>query len=589
MKNFIKLVLANIVATFVLGGVFILALIMLIFAYKFFVSDSSSNIAIKENTILKLNINEQIIESSTEIVPNIHNFLDDKNIKLSSLLMAIETAKNDEKIKGISIETDNISAGYTQLDDIRKALEDFKKSGKFVYAYGNNISQSSYYLSSVADRYYLHPAGGIELKGLNAEILFLKDFLDKYGIGVDVIRYGKFKAAVEPFISNKISKENETQLSYMLGDIWKNISNKIEKSRNISKKESKKIVDSLYGVIPKFALENKLIDGLLQKLEYDNILKNKINISENNEPNYMSIKKYITYIEKNAKSPIQENKIAVLYASGEIYSGKGSGGIYSEDFIKEIRKISENNDIKAVVLRVNSPGGSANASDEILFELRELKNKKPLVVSFGDYAASGGYYISMAGDKIFCEANTITGSIGVFGLAVNLKELANKNGIRTDVVSTNANSNMYSISSGFSSGTKDILQKSVDMSYKRFVYFVSENRQKTFEEIDNIGQGRVWSGIRAKEIGLVDEIGSLQDAIKYASELSKTKDFSIIEYPKNKKPIEMLLESLSEDNLATKAIEKKLGKESSQLLKVMSRYNNVWDTRMEMPFTLKIR
>jgi len=393
MKNFVKLVLANIVAFFVLGCVCILGLITFVVASNFIVSENSSNTILKENTILKLNLNDQIIESSTEIVSSIHNLLNDDRVKLSNLLEAIREARNDKKIKGISIEVDNISAGYAQLDNIRRELENFKKSGKFVYAYGNNVSQSSYYLSSVADRYYLHPSGGIELKGLNSEVIFIKDFLDKYGIGVDVIRYGKFKAAVEPFISNKISNENKIQLSNILNDIWNNIFDKIWKSRNISEEKLRKAVNDLYGIIPNLALESRLVDELLQKTEYEKILKNKVKLSEEDELNTISIKKYIGYVEKNKKNIKYKDEIAVLYASGEIYNGKGNNGIYSENFIEEIRKISNDDDIKAVVLRVNSPGGSANASDEILFELQELKNKKPLVVSFGDYAASGGYYI----------------------------------------------------------------------------------------------------------------------------------------------------------------------------------------------------
>jgi len=588
MKNFIKLVLANIVAFFVLICVCVLGLITFLIVSKF-ILESNSNVAFNENSILKLNIKEQVVESSTEIVPSIQDFLNDSSIKLSNLIKVIKEAKNDNKIKGISIEIDDISAGYTQLDDIRRELEDFKTSGKFIYAYGNNVSQSAYYLSSVADKYYLNPSGGIELKGLNAEVIFIKDFLEKYGIGVDVMRYGKFKAAVEPFISNKISNENHTQLSILLNDIWDNIFDKIRKSRNISEEKLRKAVNNLSGIIPNLALEGRLVDELLQKSEYEKILKKKMKLSDKDELNTVSIKKYIGYIEKKKKDTKLDDKIAILYASGEIYNGKGNNGVYSENFVEEIKKISDDDDIKAVVLRVNSPGGSANASDEILFELHELKNKKPLVVSFGDYAASGGYYISMAADKIFSEANTVTGSIGVFGLAVNLKELANRNGISANVVGTNTNSNMYSISSGFSSGAKDILQKSVDMTYKRFVYFVSQNRKKTFDEIDALGQGRVWSGISAKEIGLVDEIGSLQDAIKYASDLSNTKNYNVKEYPESRNTIEILLESLNEEKLATKVIESKLGKDVSDLIKIINHYNDPRDMRMEMPFALRVR
>ncbi|WP_407482758.1 signal peptide peptidase SppA [Elizabethkingia meningoseptica] len=585
MKNFIKSVMANIVAILLVGFIFIIGFVFFILISSM---SGKGSVNVKDNSILVLNLKDNIIESTTELSPSIFDLGKDSSVKISDILNAIQQAKNDKKITGISIETDATSAGITQIDDIRKALEDFKKSGKFVYAYGNNVSQSSYYLSTVADQYYLNPTGGVELKGLSTEVVFFKDLFDKYGIGADVIRHGKYKSAVEPYLTNKISDENKEQLSFLLNDIWGNISKKIETSRKLNSEELKTTVDSLYGIIPEYALKSKLIDKLVQKSEYDDILKGKLKVAAKDNLNRVSIGNYITYLDKNSSSSTAKNQVAVLYASGEIFSGKGNAGIYSENLIDEIKKIGKNDDIKAVVLRINSPGGSANASDEILFELQQLKTKKPLVVSFGDYAASGGYYIAMAGQKIFSEANTLTGSIGVFGLVMNFKDLANKNGLRSDVVETNANSKMFSALSGMTPGTRNMMQKSVEQTYKRFVYFVTQNRKKTFEEIDSVGGGHVWSGIRAKELGLVDEIGTLDDAVKYAAGLAKTKDYNIRSYPKDKSNFEKFFESMNEDDVAAKAIETKFGKENYQLFQKINNPNNK-GVQMALPYYIKIQ
>ncbi|HFK5568809.1 signal peptide peptidase SppA [Elizabethkingia meningoseptica] len=585
MKNFIKSVMANIVAILLVGFIFIIGFVFFILISSM---SGKGSVNVKDNSILVLNLKDNIIESTTELSPSIFDLGKDSSVKISDILNAINQAKNDKKITGISIETDATSAGITQIDDIRKALEDFKKSGKFVYAYGNNVSQSSYYLSTVADQYYLNPAGGVELKGLSTEVVFFKDLFDKYGIGADVIRHGKYKSAVEPYLTNKISDENKEQLSFLLNDIWGNISKKIETSRKLNSEELKTTVDSLYGIIPEYALKSKLIDKLVQKSEYDDILKGKLKVAAKDDLNRVSIGNYITYLDKNSSSSTAKNQVAVLYASGEIFGGKGNAGIYSESLIDEIKKIGKNDDIKAVVLRINSPGGSANASDEILFELQQLKTKKPLVVSFGDYAASGGYYIAMAGQKIFSEANTLTGSIGVFGLVMNFKDLANKNGLRSDVVETNANSKMFSALSGMTPGTRNMMQKSVEQTYKRFVYFVTQNRKKTFEEIDSVGGGHVWSGTRAKELGLVDEIGTLDDAVKYAAGLAKTKDYNIRSYPKDKSSFEKFFESMNEDDVAAKAIETKFGKENYQLFQKINNPNNK-GVQMALPYYIKIQ
>lgn len=584
MKDFIKNVFANIVA--------ILIIVMLLFGFfiMIFVASAMTDNKkpyLEKNSVLALNFKTNIIDSHTEVEESLFDFGKEKDLLLIEVLEAIKKAKTDDKIKGISIETDDFSAGVTQVDDVRAALEDFKKSGKFVYAYGNNMSQKSYYLASVADKFYLNPVGSVELKGLSTEVTFLKDFAAKYGIGVDVIRHGKFKAAVEPFIRNDISPENKEQLSTMLNDIWGNISSKMMISRKIDNNSFKTAVDSLYGFIPEMALKSKLVDKLLQKSEYENIIKAQLNLNKYDELNKVSITKYINTLDENESD--NDNKVAVLYAAGEIFNGDEYQNIHSEKYIKYIKDLAEDDNVKAVVLRVNSPGGSGNASDEILFELQQLKLKKPLIVSFGDYAASGGYYISMAADKIYSEPNTLTGSIGVFGMIMNFKDLANRNGIRTDIVATNANSQVYSPLSGAAPGTIPILTKSVESTYKRFVYFVTQNRKQSFEQIDAIGGGRIWSGTRAKQLGLVDELGTLQQAINYAAAKAKLKNYSVESYPSEMNKFEQLFKNAEEDEIAAKVITKKIGKENYQLFQKVTnpKLNN--GVQMALPYQIQIK
>ena len=585
MKNFIKTVLANVVALFIAGILlpfFLLFVIIIIGS----MSSADKDIKIKENSVLTIDFKSKVAEHENESESSIFEIKEDAELKYQDILNAIETAKNDDKIKGISIELDDIDAGITQIDDIRKSLEDFKKSNKFVYAYGNNVSQASYYLGSVADQYFLNPVGGIELKGLSSEVVFLKEFAEKYGININVIRHGNFKAAVEPFLRNEMSPENKEQMTALLNDTWGEISSKIIQSRKLDATEFKTVVDSLYATIPDLSLKYKLADKLVQKSEYEEIIKNKLNVGKDEKLNKVSIRNY-AFSQVDTKT--NDNKIAVLYASGTIYNGNKYSDIHSERYIQYIKNLAQDDNIKAVVLRVNSPGGSANASDEILYELQQLKQKKPLIISFGDYAASGGYYISMAGDRIFAQNNTITGSIGVFGVIPDAKNLANRNGIYSDVVSTNANSNMMSPFSGISSGTLAITQRSVVNTYNRFVHFVSKNRKKTFEEIDAVGSGRVWSGKRAKEIGLVDEIGSLNDAVKYAASKANIAEYEAVSYPAKVDKFEQIMSSLRQESIATNYVKSQMGEENYQLFKIFADQNFRNSIQMTMPYIIRIK
>ncbi len=583
MKSFLKNVLANIVAIMLIGGLFFMFLVLM-----FVISTFSGNgkPTITKNSILTLDFKTNVIDSPSEDIKDIFAFEENgRNVLIYDMVEAIRKAKNDDNIKGISIETDGIFAGMTQLDNIREAIEDFKKSGKFVYAYGNNVSQGAYYLGSVADQYYLHPAGGIELKGMATEVTYMKSFAEKFGIGLQVIRHGKYKSAVEPFLLDEMSDENREQLTVLLNDLWNANASKMANDRKINNAQFKTIVDSLYGTIPDLSLRYQLADKLIQKSEYDDMLKSRLKLKEKDKLTKVSFSKYIKSFKEESEG--KDNQVAVLYASGAIYNGEGYEEIYAQNFVKEIKKLTKDDDVKAVVLRINSPGGSANASDEILFELQQLKRKKPLVVSFGDYAASGGYYIAMAADKIYSEPNTLTGSIGVFGLFPYAKDLANRNGISSHAVTTNANSNLYSTINGITPGGISMMTKSVDMTYKRFVHFVTQNRKMNFNEVDEIGGGRVWSGSRAKQIGLVDELGTLHNAITFAANKAKLKDYEVASYPKKVSQFEQIFKSIDPDEIATKLMKRKLSEENYLLFQQITDPKLNSGVRMETPFQIK--
>lgn len=582
MNSFLRNVLANIVAIFIIGAIFF-GFIML-FAIIGSMADGKKA-HVKDNSVLTLDYKTNIIDAAYEDQEDFFSFAqENKNVMVYDMVEAIKKAKTDDRIKGISIENDLISAGITQLDAVRRALEDFKKSGKFIYGYGNTVSQSSYYLGSVADNYYLNPTGGIELKGLATELLYMKSFADKYGIDLEVVRHGKYKSAVEPYMRDDMSPENKEQLSTMLNDIWSVNAGKMAVSRKIDSATFRTVVDSLYGIIPDLAVQHNLADKLIQKSEYENLIKTKLKIDAKKDLNKISFSNYISsYQKKNTSS---KHHVAVLYASGAILNGEGYDAVYARNFVKEIKKLKENDQVKAVVFRVNSPGGSANASDEILFELQQLKAKKPLVVSFGDYAASGGYYIAMGADKIFSEQNTITGSIGVFGVLPNVKELASKNGLNAHAVTTNANSNYYSPINGLSDGGRSMMTRSVEQTYKRFVHHVTQNRKKSFQQIDEVGGGRVWTGTRAKMIGLVDEIGSLSDAVAFAAQKAKMKDYEVASYPKKLSKFEQLFK-VDDEEISAKLIKKQMGAENYQLFKQITDPKNKPAIMMELPVKLR--
>jgi len=549
--------------------------------------------SVKDGSVLEISLEDPIMESDMDRSVSIFDMSESPNVFLQDIIHSIEEAKNDDKIKGISLKLDKFSGGATQATDIRNALEDFKKSGKFVYSYSNSGSQLSYYISSVSDKIYQNPLGGTLLQGLSSNIMFFKNAGDKYGVDFQVIRHGQFKSAVEPYMRTNMSDENRLQLSELLNDVWGNVSNSITKSRKISPEQFTTVTDSLYAFIPETGKENKIYDVLAQENEYQKMLFSKLGLKEEkSKTDFEVLDKHTIKMEdyfETLSNKSEKDKIAVLYASGTITEGDGFDGIQSKTYVDAIRKISQNDKIKALVLRVNSPGGSANASEEILYELMQLKTKMPIVVSFGDVAASGGYYIAQASDKIYAQPNTITGSIGVFGMIPNAQKLFNNFGLDFDEVKTNANADqLKSLTTPLSPTAKNTMQKSIVLIYGKFVNHVATNRKLTYEQVDKIGEGRVWSGTRAKQIGLVDDFGSLDTAIKEAAKLAKIEKYSTENYPKRKDSFEEFMDNLQGKNTEA-AIAKELGSDGIRIYKEIKMMNEQKGIQLRLPYDIQIQ
>ena len=464
---------------------------------------------------------------------------------MDNILESIEKAKTDEQIKGIYLCPSGIQAGVATVEEIRKALIDFKESGKFVYAYGDLFSQKAYYLVSVADQIALNPQGMLELKGLSSVRTFYKKALEKLGVEMQIIRHGKFKAAVEPFIREDMSPENKLQTQTYLNSVWSAMVEDIAASRKLSPDAINQLADSVTMFLPAEQLVKAgLIDTLMYKDEVINTLKELTGIDLEDDVPAIGVDKYAKVPASSGKGLIRE-KIAVIYAEGDI-DGTDTDGIKSEALSRTIREARRDSSIKAIVLRVNSPGGSAYGSEVIWREVKLAKETKPVIVSMGDVAASGGYYISAAADTIMADRTTITGSIGIFGMIPNAGELLNdKLGITEDVVSTNANSDLLSVTRPLTGFERSKMQAYIERGYDTFIGRVADGRAMTKEQVDEIGQGRVWASSNAKEIGLVDLYGGVTDAVKLAAQMAKLEDYRITKLPKLKDPWEELLKDLT--------------------------------------------
>lgn len=588
MKNFFGRVFSTIVGNILTLSVFIFFIVVLVFVSIL----STPSKSVNNNSVLELSFNNIVMESEMDQSVSLFDLSKQSKVYLLDIINSIENAKTDDNIKGISLKLDGISCGATQAEDLRHALEDFKKSGKFIYSYSNTGSQLSYYISSVADKIYQNPLGGTLLQGLSSNVMFYKNAGDKYGVDFQVIRHGQFKSAVEPFMRTSMSDANRLQLSELLNDLWGNMSASITKSRKINDQNFRLITDSLYAFIPELGKENKIYDVLAQENDYQKMLFKKLDLSnDKNKSDFEILEEHTINIDdynQTLKPDTNKEKIAVLYASGTIVEGDGFDGIQSKTYVDAIREISSKDNIKALVLRINSPGGSANASEEILYELQELKKKMPIIVSFGDVAASGGYYIAQASDKIYAQPNTITGSIGVFGMIPNGKKLFNNLGFDFDEVSTNANSDqLKSLTTPLSNTAKNTIYKSIVLTYNKFVNHVSQNRKLTFEQVDKIGEGRVWSGKRAKEIGLVDDFGNLNTAIAAAAKMAKIEKYSTVSYPKRKDSFEEFLNKFQGGSVEA-SLQKELGTDGMKIYKEIKMINEQKGVQLRLPYDIQI-
>lgn len=549
MKQFFKIFFAS-----MLG--FIMGLVVLFFIFIIIISASISSmkdeeVVISENSVLQLKFDFPL-KDRTSNNPfenfNFNSMETKQNIGLNDILKSIKKASKDSKIKGIYLDLSTIQGGIATVDEIRTALLNFKKSGKFIYAFADYYSQGAYYLATAADKIYLNPEGQVSLNGLSAELMFFKGSLDKLEIEPQIIRHGKFKSAIEPFILEKMSDENRAQVSAFIDPIWMHISGNICTSRKISPDSFKEIVDSLKARSASDAYALKLVDKLSYFDEFTADLNKKLGKSPDEKIKYVSLGKYRKAPEpKGTGTPFPKDKIAVIYATGSISNGMGDDeSIGSDHLSAALRQARKDDKVKAIVLRVNSPGGDALASEEIWREVFLAKKSKPVIVSMGDVAASGGYYISCAADKIVVQENTLTGSIGVFGLLFNAeKMLKNKLGITTDVYKTNPFTDMGSFTRPLTESERLILQGEVDRVYNVFTQRVADGRKLTQASVDSIGQGRVWAGARAIEIGLADTLGGLELAIDIAAEKAGIKEYRILQLPEQKDPLETLIQDFS--------------------------------------------
>lgn len=588
MKQFFKFTFASMLG-FLLAGflVFIIFIGILVSAVSM---GNKETVVVPEKTVLVLTLDQPFSERSSDN-PLAHlNFSRpdmSSQLGLNDIVKNINKAATDSKVKGIYLELSDIPSGHATIEEIRNALIDFKKSGKFIVAYAEVFTQKSYYLASVADKIYLNPAGGMEFKGMVGQVMFFKGLLDKIDIEAQVIRHGKFKSAIEPFTLDKMSEPNKNQTLTFISGMWKHMLEGISASRKISVDDLNAIANEYKIQTPQDAVSQKMVDKLLYKDQVLDELKSRLDVKTTRDLKFMKIGRYAKAPDSDKSS--SQDKIAVIYATGDIKSGEGDEEtIGSETISKAIRKARLDDNVKAVVLRVNSPGGSALASDVIWREMLLTKKVKPVVVSMGDVAASGGYYISCAADKIYAYPNTITGSIGVFGIIPNFKEMFNKNlGITFDEVKTNPYADYIPVTRPMNDAEKKIITRDIENIYSTFTTHVSEGRKMTVAQVDSIGQGRVWSGIDAKRIGLIDEFGGLNDAIKEAARLAKLKNYGTQELPEQKDTFHQLMETFVGDNTKV-SLRTELGA-AYPYYKYLSRMSRMQGIQALMPYEFDIK
>ena len=560
MKEFFKFVFASMLG-FILSFFVVCILFVVLIVAMVSTASNEGKVNTASNSIMHISLDYPILERAdknpfSEL--SLTGFDSKKKIGLNEILANLKDAQKDDRIKGIYLDISALSAGFATIEEIRNALIDFKKSGKFIIAYSETYTQGAYYLATAADKIYLYPEGMIDFRGLNSESMFFKGTLDKLGIEAQIIKVGTYKSAVEPFILEKMSEPNKQQVNSFLGSMYDHFLVNISKSRKIPKNTLFSLADSAKVRVPKDALVYKMVDGLKYKDEVLDELKKLSGIDQKKDLKSVSIEEYSP--SDKADKTSSSDRIAVIYANGEIISGEGNDETMgSERISRAIRKARRDEKVKAIVLRVNSPGGSALASDVIWREMVLAKKAKPVIVSMGDVAASGGYYIACAADSIFAQPNTITGSIGVFGIIPNMQKFFNdKLGITFDGVKTGQFADLGTVSRPLTEAERMLFQQEVNNTYNTFTGKVADGRKKSKGYIDSIGQGRVWSGTEALQNGLVDKLGDIDDAIASAANKAKLKDYKIVSYPDQVDPIKSLFENAG-DKIKTFILQKELG------------------------------
>lgn len=571
----------------------ILSFFFWIFMLTAIISFSEETYTVGSNSILKIDLAADISDNPT--INSVDNF-DFTNFKISkpvSMLEAvslIEKAGEDPRISGILINASLVSPISTSsLYELRRAISDFRTaSSKFVISYGDIYTQGAYYLASVSDKIYMNPQGGMDWSGMSSSVMFYKGLFDKLGIEPEILRHGKFKGAVEPFLMDKMSPENRLQMEQLLGSVWGYVVKEIGESRSIDSTKLQQLADDMSAIRPLAAMENGLVDDLYYK---DQLIAEMSKLTGEDEPRTITLAQYQTANASAGKGNILANdQIAVVYAQGEIIDMGNplqSGSIVGNSLAAEIRKIREDDDTKAMVLRVNSPGGSVLASDIIWREVELTQKVKPVIISMGEYAASGGYYISCPADQIIATPTTITGSIGVFGIMFNLEKAAReKLGITVDVVKTNPMADAAGMFRALTPAERMIMQNSIDSTYVRFVTLVAQGRHISYEKVDDMASGRVWSGLQAIDNGLADKIGTLKDAISMAAEKAAVTDYRVKTYPESDDSFGSLLKSVT--SISAKYIKEIIGitPEIDQVKQTVDKYQGI---KAKLPYDIKLK
>ena len=592
MKDFLKFTLATVTGIILSSIVLFIVSMVTLFGIM---SASDTETIVKKNSVMMLDLNGTLVERTQENPLDILSqlFSDDSNIYgLDDILSSIKKAKENENIKGIYLQASSLGTSYASLQEIRNALLDFKESGKFIIAYGDSYTQGLYYLSSVADKVLLNPKGMIEWRGIAAAPVFYKDLLQKIGVEMQIFKVGTYKSAVEPFISTEMSPANREQVTAYINSIWRQVTEGVSNSRYIPVDSLNAYADRMLMFYPaEESVQCGLADTLIYRNDVRNYLKQWAELKEDDRLPILGLSDMIN-VKKNTPKDKSGNIVAVYYASGEItdYSGSSASeeGIVGTKVIRDLRKLKENDDVKVVVLRVNSPGGSAFASEQICHAVKELKTKKPVIVSMGDYAASGGYYMSCMADTIVAEPTTLTGSIGVFGMIPNLKGLSEKVGLTFDVVKTNKFADLGVIMRPFNQDEKALIQMSVAQSYDTFISRCAEGRHMTKEAIEKVGEGRVWTGEMAKELGLVDVLGGIDTALEIAVRKAGIEGYTVVSYPAKQDLLSSLLNTKPTNYVESQILKSKLGEYYQQfgMLKNLKERSMI---QARIPFELNIK